>query len=458
MPARPAPRPAGAVREGGLVLGATTRGAHVWSADAWRSAALNAVAQNAPGKGGAVAVAALAASLALAGCATTPPPLRAPDVPPRPGVGGHGRATPSIAPSRPVGVAAPTAPVGAAAFAALPGWEQEDHAGALRAFQAGCGVSRDPAMRAVCARARALGADVPEGAARQFFQFNFAPVVLPGEGVLTAYFSPEYPARRAPEGAFTAPVRPRPAPGATLLVPGPASSPPFIAADDDDPVDALLQAAPALGSPAPLATADRAQIEGAPAPDALAWMRPEDLFFLQVQGSGVLLFPGGGRAKVLYAGDNGRTFRAIARPMVAAGYLARDRAGADTIRAWLAAHAGAAARAVMDINPRYVFFRLAPDDGRDPAGAAGVSLPPGRSLAVDPTRHAYGELYWIDASAPVLTGAATRYRRLALALDTGSAIKGDIRADLYTGRGDAAGAEAGRVRHTLRLVRLVPIG
>ena len=87
-----------------------------------------------------------------------------------------------------------------------------------------------------------------------------------------------------------------------------------------------------------------------------------------------------------------------------------------------------------------------------------MPLPPGRSLAVDPSRHNYGELYWIDASAPILQGAARRYRRLAMALDTGAAIRGEVRADLYVGRGGAAGEEAGRVRHALRMVRLVPAG
>ena len=110
----------------------------------------------------------------------------------------------------------------------------------------------------------------------------------------------------------------------------------------------------------------------------------------------------------------------------------------------------------MRLNPRYVFFSLAPDDGRQPVGAANVPLPPGRALAVDPAFHPMGELYWIDASAPILNGAFPAYRRLAMALDTGGAIKGDVRADLYLGQGAAAGAEAGRVRHTLRLYRLVP--
>ena len=112
----------------------------------------------------------------------------------------------------------------------------------------------------------------------------------------------------------------------------------------------------------------------------------------------------------------------------------------------------------MDLDPRYVFFSLIPDDGRDPTGAAGLSLPPGRAIAVDPAWHHYGELYWVDAVSPTLAGAAKSYRRVVMALDTGSAIKGDIRADLYLGRGEAAGLEAGRVRHTLLLVRLTPIG
>ena len=390
---------------------------------------------------------ALACGLAATACAVqSPAPVMSP-----PGVGGSGHGAPQPSTSaRPAPLPTPRAPTGEAAFAALAGWGEEDHAAALRAFQAGCGAAHDRVMRQVCLRARALPPGAPDGAARQFFEFNFVPVPLAGEGVLTAYFAPEYPARRGPEGAFTAPVRPRPTAGAVIA--GAPEPPPLVEADPD-PVESLLAASAAM----PLAVADRRAIEAAPAPDALAWMRPEDLFFLQVQGSGTLVFADGARLKALYAGDNGRVFIPIARAMVRAGDLAPQRAGADAIRGWLAAHAGVQAQEVMDLDPRYVFFRLAPDDGRDPAGAAGVPLPPGRSLAVDPSRHGYGELYWIDASAPVLTGATRRYRRLALALDTGSAIRGDIRADLYTGRGDAAGVEAGRVRHALRLVRLVPV-
>jgi len=303
------------------------------------------------------------------------------------------------------------------ALADLPGWAEEDHAGALRAFRQTCAVARQPAMARVCAAARAAPR-LDEAAARAFFEANFRPDPETGQGVLTAYFAPEYEARRQPAGPFTAPVRPRPA-------------------GRED------------------ATADRAAIEDRPAPDALAWMRPEDLFLLQVQGSGTLRFADGRRMKALYAATNGRPYLAIGGPMKRRG-LIEGEVSAQSIHAWLAAHRGPEADAVMRLNGRYSFFRLAPDDGGPPAGSAHVPLPAGRALAVDPGFHAMGELLWIDADRPVIAGAKPRYRRLAVALDTGGAIRGPVRADLYLGEGPAAGAEAGRVRHRLRLYRLVP--
>jgi membrane-bound lytic murein transglycosylase A len=201
---------------------------------------------------------------------------------------------------------------------------------------------------------------------------------------------------------------------------------------------------------------DRASIEASPPNGALAWMRPEELFFLQVQGSGVLVFEDGRRVKALYAAHNGRPFVGVANPMRDRGLLARDNTSGDAIRGWLAAHRGPEADEVMRINPRYAFFRLAPDDGKPPVGAANIPLPRGRAVAVDPAFHPMGELLWIEGEAPLLAGAFPSYRRLATALDTGGAIKGEMRADLYLGEGAAAGAEAGRVRHTLRLWRLIP--
>jgi membrane-bound lytic murein transglycosylase A len=266
-----------------------------------------------------------------------------------------------------------------------------------------------------------------EAAARQFLETHFRPERLGESGLLTAYFTPVYQARHQPEGPFTAPVRPR-------------------------PPDLPRQAA--AGGTA--AYADRAEIDRWPAPDALAWMKPEDLLFLQIQGSGVLTFPEGDQWRAVFDGANGAPFVGIAAPMRRQGLLDQDTS-AETIRGWLADHRGAEADGVIELDPRYVFFRLQPDDGGEPAGAAGVRLVPGRALAIDLAAHGMGEVLWIDASAPALPDAFPRYRRLAMALDTGGAIKGGVRADLYLGRGAEAGVEAGRVRHQLTLYRLVPV-
>jgi membrane-bound lytic murein transglycosylase A len=287
----------------------------------------------------------------------------------------------------------------------------------LAAFVAACPLQRDPAFIRICARAQAL-ASPNEDQSRQFFETYFRPLPAADPGLLTGYFTPIYEARLQRGGEFTAAVRPRP------------SSP-----------TALRQ--------------DRAMIEERPAPQALAWLRPEDLFFLQIQGSGVLVFDDGARWRAVYDGANGAPFLAIAGPMLRRGLLEGGQASAAAIHDWLARHRGPAAAAIMDLDRRYVFFRLEPDDGQTPMGAAGIRLPPGRSAAVDPAFHAMGELLWIDAEAPTLAGAFPHYQRLAVALDTGIAIKGDSRADLYLGEGPEAGLEAGRVRHILRLHRLV---
>lgn len=339
------------------------------------------------------ALGAALAALSLAACATLPPT--------RPG---------------PSSEAAPASAL--VELQALPGWAHDDHRAAYEAFLQGCGVAADPALARVCREALARG-PLDGTRAGEFFETHFQAEILPGRGVLTGYFAPEYPARSTRDDEFSAPVRPKPR-------------------------DAWML------------NADRVTIEAQAGNGALAWMRPEDLFFLQVQGSGVLVFRDGRRMKALYAANNGRPYVPIANPMRQMGLLAADDTSADAIHAWLAKHRGAEAQAIMNLDPRYAFFRLSPDDGRPPVGAAGAILPAGRAVAVDPAWHAMGELLWIDADKPMLTGAVPTYRRFAMALDTGGGIKGEVRADLYLGQGAAAGAEAGRIRHSLRLYRLVP--
>ena len=353
----------------------------------------------------------LVLSLLAAACASTPRPV------PTPG--------PGPAPTLPPPVSPPVSPpaVGELSLAALPGWSEEDHLAALRAYAAGCGPSRIAVE--TCRDARTLAARANPSDARTFLESRFTATEVRtddgGRGLLTAYFAPEYPARRVPDAEFDAPV---------------------------------------LSRPANLAgVGDRAAIEaGSAQSSVLAWMKAEDLFFLQIQGSGTLTFPDGARLRAAYAADNGAKFVGIARPMAEQGLLPRDGTSGEAIRGWLSAHRGAEARRVMALNPRYIFFTTSADDGNEATGAAGVPLPARRSVAVDPSRWTYGEAAWIEADGGNLRGARASYRGLVMTLDTGSAIRGPVRADLYIGRGDAAGHEAGAVRHPLRMWRLIPRG
>lgn len=358
----------------------------------------------------------------LAACTTTktPGPVVTPPTP---------APAPAPQPPRP----APP-PVSTLTFADLPGWDAEDHSEALAAWRETCGVAKDPDAAAACRKARALG-PVGDAEARRFLEESFRPQAVGETGLLTAYFAPVYEARFSRRDGFTAPVRGKPS---DLLMNGPSD---------------VVQTGGNTTRPYP----DRAAIEATEPEVILAWMRPEDLFFLQIQGSGVLVLPDGKRKRAAFAAHNGRPFVGIARPMRERGLLKDSDTSGDAIRRWLADHAGPEAEEIMRLNPRYVFFKMSDDDGREASGAANVPLPAGRAIAVDLSRHDLGELFWIDASAPVLTGAFPTYRRLTVALDTGGAIKGEVRADLYMGSGDAAGVEAGRVRHTLRMWRLVPV-
>jgi membrane-bound lytic murein transglycosylase A len=187
-------------------------------------------------------------------------------------------------------------------FSSLDGWSQEDHVAALAAFRETCGVSKDAGLAHLCRAARSL-ANADEASARQFFESHFKLSALDGEGVLTGYYAPVFEARRTAQGAFSAPVRPRPAkssaPAETSDPIGALALDPNLA---DDPIGAALATAdanPSASNP-PAGALNRAQINALPADDALAWMRPEDLFFLQIQGSGVLVFEDGARAKAVH--------------------------------------------------------------------------------------------------------------------------------------------------------------
>jgi membrane-bound lytic murein transglycosylase A len=346
-------------------------------------------------------------------------------------------------------------------FADLAGWATADTRAALAAFREVCAATaeRQPAsglaaaLRPPCAAARRLAAHPGERAARRFFEVEFRPVeVVPagGRGFFTGYFEPEIAGALRPTARFSAPLLARPA---DLVVLAPAARLPGAAV----PLTAARRLPDGSLAPYP----DRAAIEtgalGARA-RALAWVDPIDAFFVQVQGAGRIRLADGRVLSLAFAGRNGWPYTAIARVLVERGAMTRAEATAAALRAWLVAHP-AAAPALMRENRSYIFFRE--DEARGarsgPLGAAHAPLHPRVSIAVDHRAWPYGLPVWIDAALAVGPGGALApFRRLTIAADTGSAIVGPARADIFFGSGAAAGATAGLVKQHGRFVALLP--
>ncbi len=176
-----------------------------------------------------------------------------------------------------------------------------------------------------------------------------------------------------------------------------------------------------------------------------------DAFFLHVQGSGRVVFGDGSKVRIGYDGRNGRRYTPIGRELVARGILTQDAVSMQAIQRWLAANPIAGTE-LMQKNESYIFFRILKGDG--PIGAQGVRLTPGRSLAVDREFISLGVPIWLNTTEP---GRAEKpLRRLVIAQDTGSAIKGPVRGDLFVGYGAAAGGMAGRMKQEGTYYLLLP--
>ena len=200
---------------------------------------------------------------------------------------------------------------------------------------------------------------------------------------------------------------------------------------------------------------DRAEIEtgklSAAMDKTLYWVNsPVDVFFLHIQGSGVVVLPDGTSHRIGYDGQNGYPYTAIGKELVARGALDKDNVSMQTIRDWLAQHPVDAVN-VMRKNQSYVFFKKLDTGG--PVGAEGVVLTPERSLAVDHTVWPYGIPMFVSATDPV---QLRPLERLVIAQDTGGAITGSIRGDVFWGGGDDAAHHAGLMKSEGRLWVLFP--
>ena len=350
----------------------------------------------------------------------------------------------------------PTADLAPLAFSDLPGWATAGHVAAVAALrrQAVAWGDGAPKTRALgidgdrLARiARMAPATADEATARAFFEAHFTPLrVLPREGrpFLTGYFEPELEGSRRPTERFRVPLLARPD---DLVDVDAANRPASL-----DPSHAFARSTPN----GLVAYFDRAEIEGG----ALAGRGlelvflddPVDAFFVHVQGSVRIRLVDGGVMRLAYAAKAGHPYTSIARELIARGVATPDAMTADVLRAWLKAHPDEAP-ALMRRNRSYVFFAEQPD--LDPAlgaiAAAKAQLAPGVSLAVDRTLHTFGTPIFLDADLPLgPDGALAPFRRLMIAQDTGSAILGPARGDVFVGLGTEAGRRAGLVRHEPR--------
>ncbi len=355
-------------------------------------------------------------------------------------------------------------------FAALAGWMSSDVQAGFSAFVASCKrvVARDDTepfagaanygtvgeWRAPCAAAMRAGAGSTQ-TTRQFFEAWFVPAQASNRsepvGLFTGYYEPELSGRRKAAGRFRTPLygRPKDLISVDLGSFRPALKGERIAGRVDD------------GKLVPYATradiVDKGLKGKAPiityVDDAAA------AFFLQVQGSGRVRFKDGKIVRVAYDGQNGHPYTAIGRVLADRGEIAREQLSMQSIRVWLAANP-AKAHALMNENASFVFFKEQPiaDPQFGAEGAQGVALTPGASLAVDLRFHGLGAPMWIDANAPNAdeTAPDVAFQRLVIAQDTGGAIRGPVRGDVYWGAGDQAESIAGRMAHKGKLYVLLP--
>jgi len=390
---------------------------------------------------------ALLVVLGLSGCVTqpavTPAPVTCPACAP---------CVATVCPPSTTAVQPPAKPLQPAAWQDLPGWGDDDVRAAWPPFLQSCrglaGKSHGPQWKRVCDLA--AGVDGKQaGAIRRFFEGNFKPYALVApdgnaSGLITGYYEPLLRGSRTRSRLFQSPVYGVPD---DLLM---------VDLGDVYPELKSLRLRGRLQGNKVVPYYTRAEIVGQEtklAGKTLLWVDDAvELFFLQVQGSGRVRLPDGSMVRVAYADQNGHPYQSIGRLLVERGDLKVEEASMQGIQAWGRANPSRLPE-LLNANPSYVFFREAAANGDGPAGALGVPLVAERSIAIDPRFVPLGAPVFLSTTLPL---SARPLNRLVLAQDTGGAIKGTVRADLFWGFGPKAGEQAGRMRQQGRLWVLLP--
>src|SRR4051794_10553030 len=351
------------------------------------------------------------------------------------------------------------------AWSGIAGWSEDDHLAAYNAFRVSCrpiSAQRTPpadpkalgtSLRDPCQIARGL--ELSDGLkAKAFFEENFLPLRISrlgeGEGFVTGYYEPIVDGSRTENEVYKVPVYRRPS---NLFVRGTTQG--------SAGLPNKGQVFRKIGRRKLVPYYDRAEIEdGVIAGRGLeiCYLKEQtDLLFSQIQGSARVSLDDGSTVRINYDAHSGYPYTAVGRILIERNIIPKDQMSMQKIREWMEENPNEADE-LRRQNKSYVFFREVQLSDKDEAvGAQGVPLTPGRSIAVDKSLHVYGTPFFIEGELPIETATSkTPFRRLMIAQDTGSAIVGPARADLYFGAGLEAGKVAGRLRHNARFVMLVP--
>ena len=321
-------------------------------------------------------------------------------------------------------------------------------AAALAAFRTSCpgllrrddlsGLTQPADWQGACAAAAA----VPPGQEDGFFHTELVGVtVAEGKGFATGYYEPEIAASLGRQPGYAVPLYRRP----PDLIDVPLGD--FAASLKGRTVRGRVQGNRLVPY------APRSQIDAALAGKGLelAWAADRfEAFFLEIQGSGRLRLPDGRVMRIGYDGQNGRDYVAIGRLLIEQGKLERGKAGMAEILGWLRSHPHEAP-AILNANPSKIFFRELKGEG--PIGAMGVAVIPRVSVAADPAFIPLGAPLLVETT---LTRTGQPFTALMVAQDTGGAIKGANRIDLFLGPGAEAAADAGAQSSPAQLMLLIP--
>lgn len=351
------------------------------------------------------------------------------------------------------------------AWSEIAGWSDDDQLAAFKAFQISCkpivAQQKPPAdpkalgtsLRDPCRVARNI--ELSDNAkAKAFFEEHFVPLRISklgeGEGFVTGYYEPIVDGSKEENEVYKVPVYRRPS---NLFVRGTTQS--------SAGLPNKGQVFRKIGRRKLVPYYERGEIEdGAIAGRGLEicfLTNQTDLLFTQIQGSARVSLDDGTTLRINYDAHNGFPYTPVGRILIERNIIPRDQMSMQKIREWMEQNPNEADE-LRRQNKSYVFFREVQLSDKDEAvGAQGVPLTPGRSIAVDKALHVYGTPFFIEGELPIETERSkTPFRRLMIAQDTGSAIVGPARADLYFGAGADAGKVSGRLRHNARFVVLVP--